>query len=83
VKGRSTRLTVTARKSGRVVKGVRVDINGAGVGVLKRQTDSKGRARFTVRPRKTGTLRVRVRGQRASCKPTIVSVVGNKKTTVA
>jgi hypothetical protein len=83
VKGRSTRLTVTVRTSGRAAKGVRVDINGAGVGVLKRRTDSKGRARFTVRPRKTGLLRVRVPGQRASCKTPIVSVVGKKKKTVA
>jgi hypothetical protein len=83
VKGRSTRLTVTVRKSGRAAKGVRVDIDGAGVAVLKRRTDSKGRARFTVRPRKTGLLRVRVPGQRASCKTPSVSVVGKKTKTVA
>jgi hypothetical protein len=58
---------------------VRVDISGAGVGVLKRRTDSKGRARFTVRPRKTGSLRVRALGQRAACKTPIVSVVAKKK----
>jgi hypothetical protein len=80
VKGRKTRLTVTVRKSGRAAKGVRVDMNGAGLGVLKRRTDSKGHARFTVRPRKTGRLRVRALGQRASCKTATVSVLSDKKT---
>jgi hypothetical protein len=78
VKGRKARLTVTVRKSGRAAKGVRVDMNGAGLGTLKRRTDSKGRARFTVRPRKTGALRIRAHGQRASCKTPIVSVVAKR-----
>ncbi|MEA2223950.1 MAG: hypothetical protein QOH83_2326, partial [Solirubrobacteraceae bacterium] len=78
VKGRKTRLTVTVRKSGRAAKGVRVDMNGAGLGTLKRRTDSKGRAHFTVRPRKTGPLRIRAHGQKASCKMPIVSVVAKK-----
>jgi hypothetical protein len=78
VKGRKARLTVTVRKSGHAAKGVRVDMNGAGLGTLKRRTDSKGHARFTVRPRKTGALRIRAHGQRASCKTPLVSVVAKK-----
>jgi hypothetical protein len=78
VKGRKARLTVTVRKSGRAAKGVRVDMSGAGLGTLKRRTDSKGRARFTVRPRKIGRLRIRAHGQKASCKMPIVSVVAKK-----
>jgi hypothetical protein len=79
VRGRVTRLTVTVRKNGRAAAKVRVDVNGAGVGVKTHRTDSKGRARFTVRPRKTGSLRVRAVGQRASCKAPIVSITVAKK----
>jgi hypothetical protein len=80
VKGRRTRLTVTARKSGRPVARVRVDVRGAGLKVRTRRTDRKGHARFVVRPRRTGSLRVRASRQRASCrKPTATVAVVKKK----
>jgi hypothetical protein len=80
VKGRRTRLTVTARKSGRPVARVRVDVRGAGLKVRIRRTDRKGHARFVVRPRRTGSLRVRASRQRASCrKPTATVAVVKKR----
>ncbi|MEA2223215.1 MAG: hypothetical protein QOH83_1591, partial [Solirubrobacteraceae bacterium] len=81
VKGRRTRLTATARKSARPAARVRVDVSGAGLKTQTRRTDRKGHARFIVRPRRTGSLRVRAFGQGASCrKPTkTVAVVKKKK----
>ena len=83
VRGRRTRLTVTTRKSGRPVTRVRVDVSGAGLRVQTRRTDRKGHARFVVRPRRTGSLRVRAFGQAASCRKPIatVAVIKKKKTT--
>jgi len=79
VKGRTTRITVTVRKSGRAAARVRIDLNGGGLGMRNRRTDSKGRVRFTVRPSKTGSVRLRASGQRASCKALTVKVTGAKK----
>ncbi len=79
VKGRKTRLTVTVRKGGRPAARVRVDLNGAGLGVKKARTDSKGHARFVVSPRRTGSLRLRTVGQPASCSKQTVSIVVAKK----
>jgi hypothetical protein len=80
VRGRRTRLTVTARKRGRPAARVRVSVGGAGLKMRTRRTDRKGRARFVVRPRRTGSLRVRAPRQRASCrKPTAAVAVVKKK----
>jgi hypothetical protein len=58
---------------------VRVDLSGAGLGVKKARTDSKGHARFVVSPRRTGSLRLRAVGQPASCSKQTVSIVVAKK----
>jgi hypothetical protein len=79
VRGRRTRLTVTARKSGRAVARVRVDVRGAGLKVRTRRTDRNGHARFVVRPRRIGPLRVRAFGQRASCRKKATATVAVTK----
>ncbi len=79
VKGRKTRLTVTVRKGGRAAARVRVDLNGAGLGVKKARTDSKGHARFVVNPRRTGSVRLRAVGQPASCSQRTVTIAVAKK----
>jgi hypothetical protein len=75
VRGRRTRLTVTTRKSGRPVARVRVGVSGAGLKLRTRRTDRKGHARFVVRPRRTGSLRVRSSGQPASCRKKATATV--------
>jgi hypothetical protein len=78
--GRRTRLTATVHTSGRPAARVRVDVRGAGLKTQTRRTDRKGHARFIVRPRRTGPLRVRAFGQPASCrKPTKTVAVAKKK----
>jgi hypothetical protein len=79
VKGRRTLLTVTARKGGRPAARVRVDLSGAGLGVRTLRTDSKGRARFTVRPRRTGSLSLKAFGQKSPCKAPVVKVTVARK----
>jgi hypothetical protein len=71
--GRRTALTATVRRNGRPAAGVRVVLSGAGTSVVRR-SDRHGRVRFAVRPRHAGTLRLRVPGQRASCKAAAASV---------
>jgi hypothetical protein len=71
--GRRTALTATVRRSGRAVAGVRVVLSGAGKSVVRR-SDRHGRARFVVRPRHAGTLRLRAPKQRSSCKAAVASV---------
>ena len=78
-KGKQTRLTATVRKGGRPAARVRVDISGAGVALRNKRTDSKGHARFVVRPRRTGSLRLRAVGQRPSCRAAKASVLVTKK----
>jgi hypothetical protein len=71
--GRRTALTATVRRSGRPVADVRVVLSGNGRPVVRR-SDRHGRVRFVVRPRHAGTLRLRVPGQRSSCKAAAASV---------
>ena len=71
--GRRTTLTATVRRSGRPAAGVRVVLSGNGKSVARR-SDRHGRVRFVVRPRHAGTLRLRVPGQRSSCKSAAASV---------
>jgi hypothetical protein len=79
VRGRRTRLTVTTRKSGRPAARVRVEVRGAGLKVRTRRTDRKGHARFVLRLRRTGSLRVRAFGQRPSCRKPIANIAVVKK----
>ena len=65
---RLTTVTATVRRGGRAAAGVRVTLTAKGSRYKLRRTDSKGRARFVVRPRRKGTLRVRVVGARPPCK---------------
>jgi hypothetical protein len=71
--GKRTTLTATVRRTGRPAAGVRVVLSGAGKAVARR-SDRHGRVRFVVRPRHAGTLRLRVPGQRSSCKAAAASV---------
>ncbi len=65
VVGRQTQLVVHARRNGKGVGGVRVELRGPGV-LVTRKTNSDGVARFTVKPHGIGILRVRLL-QAASC----------------
>jgi hypothetical protein len=79
-KGKLTRLTATVRKRGRGVARIRVELSGAGLRKATKRTDSKGRVRFTARPRKTGSLRLRAFGQASSCRAPIATVAVGRKT---
>ncbi len=63
--GKPTVLVVHARRNGKGVGGVRVELRGPGVSVV-RKTNSHGAARFTVKAHGIGILRVRLL-QPASC----------------
>ena len=65
--GRRTLLVVHARRNGKGVGGVRVEVRGPGVLVV-RETNSQGVARFRVKPHSVGILRVRLL-EAASCGP--------------
>jgi plastocyanin len=62
--GRSAALTVTVTNArSRPVKGaqIRADLSGAGVKAVKKgKTDSHGRARMTLAPKRVGSVRIRV-----------------------
>jgi hypothetical protein len=72
--GRRTVLTATVRRRGRGVAGVRVKLTGPGLRMTTKHTSAAGRARFTVRVRRKGPLRLRALGQAASCKAPVVLV---------
>jgi hypothetical protein len=61
-----TRVVATVRRGKRGVIGVRVLVRGAGVTAGGR-TNGKGRAGITVKASKRGRLKVRIRGESASC----------------
>jgi Concanavalin A-like lectin/glucanases superfamily len=59
-------VVATVRRGSLRVAGVRVLVNGAGISAGAK-TNHKGKAGITVRARKRGQVRVRVRGERAGC----------------
>jgi Concanavalin A-like lectin/glucanases superfamily len=63
---RLTRLRIVVRRSGRAAAGVRVTVGGLGVRASAR-TKRKGSAKLVVRSRRSGRLRVTVRGQPRGC----------------
>jgi hypothetical protein len=67
-------LTVSVRKGGRRVAGVRVVLTGKGVRRAVLRTDRMGRARFVVSPRRKATLRLRALGGRPSCRMPVANV---------
>jgi len=70
--GRQTLLVVHARRNGKGVGGVRVEARGPGVLVFGK-TNTHGVARFKVKPRSIGILRVRLL-EAASCGPQLREV---------
>lgn len=64
-----TRISVRVRRRGRAVKRARVSVRGPGFKVLKR-TNSRGRATFRVRPRRSGRARVRT----SACAAKLIAV---------
>jgi len=74
--GRTTTLTVTARRGAAPAPGLRVSLHGPGIDVSK-LTDAAGRARFEITPTGVGVLRVTIT-QRAGCatEPAEVPVAG-------
>jgi len=71
--GRRKQLTATVRRNGRPAAGVRVVLSGGPAPVVRR-SDRNGRVHIVVRPRHGGTLRLRVPGQRSSCRPADVRI---------
>jgi hypothetical protein len=71
--GRRTVLRATVRRGGRAVARVRVVLSG-GAKTMVRRSDRHGRVSFIVRPRHTGTLRLRGPKQRSSCKAAAASI---------
>jgi hypothetical protein len=69
--GRRASLVVTVRRHSRPLRRIRVQLSGKTLRLVRR-TDSKGRARFVLRPRRTERLRVRALG--LSCQNTSVAV---------
>lgn len=65
--GRRTTVTATVRKSGRAAAHVRVVLSGRGIKTIAHRTDSKGRARFVVRPKRKVALRLRAYGTAPKC----------------
>jgi hypothetical protein len=61
-----TRVVATVRRGKRGIFGVHVLVRGAGVTAAGR-TNRSGRARITVKASKRGRLKVRIRGESASC----------------
>lgn len=72
--GRRTTLTAIVRKGGRRAARVRVALTGKGIRRTTRRTDSKGRVRFVVRPRRKTVLRLRAYGAPAKCGAPIANV---------
>jgi hypothetical protein len=72
--GRRTTLTATVRKGGRPAARVRVVLSGKGIHRTARRTDSKGRARFVVRPRRKVLLRMRAFGTQPRCGEPVANV---------
>ena len=70
--GRQALLVVHARRNGKDVGGVRVEVRGPGVLVFGK-TNTHGVARFKVKPRSIGILRVRLL-EAASCGPQLREV---------
>jgi hypothetical protein len=70
--GRQALLVVHARRNGKDVGGVRVEVRGPGVLVFGK-TNAHGVARFKVKPRSIGILRVRLL-EAASCGPQLREV---------
>jgi hypothetical protein len=71
--GRRTVLRATVRRGGRAVARVRVVLSG-GAKTMVGRSDRHGRVSFIVRPRHTGTLRLRGPKQRSSCKAAAASI---------
>jgi Concanavalin A-like lectin/glucanases superfamily len=63
---RRTRLRISVRRRGRAAAGVRVVVGGLGVRASA-TTKRRGRAQLVVRSRKSGRLRVTVKGQPRGC----------------
>jgi hypothetical protein len=61
------RLVATVQRSGKRVAGVRVVVSGQGINVTSPRTNRKGAAKMSLRARKPGRLKVKVRGQKAGC----------------
>jgi uncharacterized repeat protein (TIGR01451 family) len=72
--GRRTLVKVVVRARGKVAPGVRVALKGAGVAKAGR-TNGRGLARFTVKARKPGLIRIRVPNRR-SCTTQEIGVAG-------
>ena len=70
--GKPTQLVVHARRNGKGVGGVRVEVRGPGVLVIGK-TNTHGVARFKVKPHSIGILRVRLL-EAASCGPQLREV---------
>lgn len=72
--GRRTTLTATVRRSGRSAARVRVVLSGKGIKTIAHRTDSKGRARFVVRPRRKVALRLRAYGTLPKCAAPVAKI---------
>ena len=72
--GRRTVLTAKVRRRGRGVARVQVKLTAPGLRTTTKRTNSAGNARFTIRTRRKGTLRLRALGQARSCKAPVVLV---------
>lgn len=73
-KGRRASIRVTLRRGRAAVARRKVVLSGGGLKANTRTTDSKGRARFVVRPRRTTTMRIRPVGQPSRCKSVTLRV---------
>ncbi len=72
--GRRTTLTATVRRSGRPAARVRVVLSGKGIKTIAHRTDSKGHARFVVRPRRKVALRLRAYGTLPKCAAPVAKI---------
>jgi hypothetical protein len=70
---RPTRLRISVRRRGRAAAGVRVAVKGLGVRASAR-TKRRGRAQVVIRSRRSGRLRVTVRGQPRGCAVRLLAV---------
>jgi phage tail tape-measure protein len=73
--GKKTTVTVTVKNKGRAVRNARVLVRGAGISAAAR-TNSSGKAKFKLTPKRVGILRLNVAGQ-PSCAAKRVGIVAS------